>query len=183
MCVSDRKTTVCLTGNQLKLILIVFLFHFCLEKNAIGLCLHKSSNMTCVLVLNEWEFNICSVFAMQAEDFYFVKWRDIRWRHSSKMAAGGSGEDAFQTFYTEVRLKEQYTHYTHIQEQNRVNIYRWEAASHTHTGCVSNQWAAYLDNTIIHNIRWLMINMSPNERYNHSSVIIQISIITFCFYV
>lgn len=53
---------------------------------------------------------------MRAEVFYFVKWRDIRWRHSSKMAAGGSGEDAFQTFYTEVRLKEQYTHYTHIDE-------------------------------------------------------------------
>lgn len=80
---------------------------------------------------------------MRAEDFYFVKWRDIRWRHSSKMAAGGSGEDAFQTFYTEVSLKEQNTHYIHIHEQNRVNTHRWEAASHTHTNthglCVKPQ--------------------------------------------
>lgn len=73
---------------------------------------------------------------MRAEDFYFVKWRDIRWRHSSKMAAGGSGEDAFQTFYTEVRLKEQYTHYTHIDEQNRVNVCRYERRRVTHSRAV-----------------------------------------------
>lgn len=111
-----RKICVCLTSNQLKMIP----FNFYSENKPTGLCLPKSSNMSCAPVV-KWlmndNFNMCSV-CHAGRGLLFCEWRDIRWRHRSKMAAGGSGEEAFNTFYTEVRLKQPYTLYTHIHEQN-----------------------------------------------------------------
>lgn len=70
------------------------------------------------------------------------------------------------------------TEWTHTDERRRVTHTR------THTGCVSNHRAPYLDNTIIHNTRWLMTIMSPNEHYcSHSDLthyLLLLSVVIVC---
>lgn len=91
---------------------------------------------------------------VRVEDSNFVVWRNFRWRLSSKMAAGGSGDDAFQTFYTEVRLKNNTLLHTHRLKYRpkRVKTHGWEALSSAHTNtrgrCVKPS-EPYIDNTTV----------------------------------